>query len=225
MPDLRLALSSSLVLSTLVALTACGPGPERGAGQGGADAGNVEAGGAVRAASDAIAAIEPATEPAAAAPAIPASGDARMDGYGGMEFGMSALQARAAWTGNPLEPAEPAEDGMACHHLWPAGRSAPADLAFMFEGDAFVRYSVESDEPVAPGGGRVGMDESALQGLYGQRLEASPHKYVEGGKVLTSPRDGGDVPSRLVFELDAEGVVTEWRVGLEPHVGYVEGCS
>jgi hypothetical protein len=29
----------------------------------------------------------------------------------------------------------------------------------------------------------------------------------------------------LVFETDAAGKVTEWRAGLPPQVGYIEGCS
>ena len=32
-------------------------------------------------------------------------------------------------------------------------------------------------------------------------------------------------PTKLVFEADASGVVSEWRVGLLPEVDYVEGCS
>ena len=179
----------------------------------------------VEAAADAIEAIEPGTEPPGAAAAIPASGDSRMDGYGALDFGMSAEEARADWSGNPLEPAGAVDDPLACHHLSPAGQSTPAQLAFMFENDLFVRYSVESTEITAPGGGRVGMDEAALEGLYGKRLQAMSHKYVEGGKVLVSPEDGGALPSQLIFELDADGRVTSWRVGLAPQVSYVEGCS
>jgi hypothetical protein len=175
--------------------------------------------------SAAIEAMTPVTEPAGAAEAIPASGESRMDGYGTLDFGMTAEEAREAWNGNTLEPAEAPDDPMACHHLSPSGQSTPADLAFMFEDDLFVRYSVESSEPVAPGGGRVGMDEATLQGLYGERLESAPHKYVEGGKMLMSPEDGGGLPSRLFFELGADGHVTEWRVGVVPQVAYVEGCS
>ena len=175
--------------------------------------------------SDAIAAIEPVTEPAAAAAAIPASGEARMDGYGALEFGMTAEAARAAWTGNPLEPAGDLGDPAACHHLVPAGQETGSGLAFMFENHVFVRYGTSLDAITAPGGGRVGMDAAALEGLYGGRLQSTPHKYVEAGRVLTSPEDGGVQPSRLVFELDADGRVTRWRVGLEPQVSYVEGCG
>ena len=142
----------------------------------------------------------------------------------GIEFGMTAEEARADWNGNPLELAGDPGDGSACHHLGPAGQATPAQLAFMFENDLFVRYSAESSEITAPGGGRVGMDEAALQGLYGDRLAVAPHKYVKGGKMLMSAEDGGNLPSRLFFELDADGRVTSWRVGLAPQIGYVEGC-
>ena len=209
-PAARPLLSASLAL----VLAACGT--ERAA--------EAEAGAAADAVAEVIEAIEPATEPAAASDAIPATAAARTDGYGAPVFGMPAAAAVAKWTGNPLQPAGEVDDPAACHHLVPAGQGRDG-LALMFEGDAFVRYATASDAIAAPGGGRVGMDAAALEGLYGGRLAASPHKYLEGGKVLSSPLDGGAQPSRLVFELDAEGRVSRWRVGLEPQVGYVEGCG
>lgn len=209
---MRLIRPALVPLTLVLALAAC----NRDAPAGDADAGL---------AAEAVAAIEPSTEPAGAALAIPASGDSRMDGYGALDFGMSGEEARADWTGNPLEAAGTVDDPMACHHLVPAGQATPADLAFMFEGDMFVRYSVESAEITAPGGGRVGMDEAAINGLYGDGLQVMPHKYVEGGKVLLSREDGGDLPSQLAFELGADGTVTSWRVGMAPQVGYVEGCG
>lgn len=182
-------------------------------------------GAGVDAAAQAIEAMEPDTGPAAAAPAIPRFGEARMDGYGSLAFGMDAAQARRAWNGNPLQPAEGPPDPEACHLLAPAGQSAPRQLAFLFEGGRFRRYDVASSELAAPGGGRVGMDQAALQGLYGGRLQRTPHKYIEGGAVLASPEDDGEVPSRLVFELGADGRVIAWRVGLAPQVDYVEHCG
>lgn len=208
-------LPAAALLSLSLALVACKA--ERTADQ--------DAAALLEAPSTAIEAMTPDTDPAGAAAAIPPAGDARMDGYGAIDFGMTAEEARTDWTGNPLQPAGPAGDPLACHHLSPEGQSTPAELAFMFEDDLFVRYSVESELHTAPGGGRVGMDEAALQGLYGGRLQGAPHKYVQGGKVLMSPEDGGSLPSRLFFELDADGRVSSWRVGLSPQVGYVEGCS
>lgn len=165
----------------------------------------------------------PAPTPAAddtAAPAGPVS-QASFLGYGDMKLGSTVEEARAAWGGElngaPME-------GTTCHYLWPKWISRPADFAFMMEDGRFVRYDVGTDKETAPGGGKVGMSVEELQKLYGGALKASPHKYTQGGQYLSM--DAGDVaPTRLVFEVDAAGKVTSWRVGLSPQVEYVEGCS
>ena len=165
----------------------------------------------------------PAPTPAAddtAAPAGPVS-QASFLGYGDMKLGGTVDEARAAWGGElngaPME-------GTTCHYLWPKWISRPADFAFMMEEGRFVRYDVGTDKETAPGGGKVGMSVEELQKLYGGALKASPHKYTQGGQYLSM--DAGDVaPTRLVFEVDAAGKVTSWRVGLSPQVEYVEGCS
>lgn len=155
-----------------------------------------------------------------AAPAGPVS-QASFLGYGDMKLGSTVDEARAAWGGElngaPME-------GTTCHYLWPKWISRPADFAFMMEDGRFVRYDVGTDKETAPGGGKVGMSVEELQKLYGGALKASPHKYTQGGQYLSM--DAGDVaPTRLVFEVDAAGKVTSWRVGLSPQVEYVEGCS
>ena len=165
----------------------------------------------------------PAPTPAAddtAAPAGPVS-QASFLGYGDMKLGSTVDEARAAWGGElngaPME-------GTTCHYLWPKWISRPADFAFMMEDGRFVRYDVGTDKETAPGGGKVGMSVEELQKLYGGALKGAPHKYMQGGQYLSM--DAGDVaPTRLVFEVDAAGKVTSWRVGLSPQVEYVEGCS
>ena len=186
----------------------------------------------------AAAAIEPATsvppgEPQAAAPAsdapdaMPANtpdGDrdlARLDGYGPLRFGMTVEEMREAW-GASLH-GEPPDGADACHYL-DAGNGDAPQPAFMVEGGRFVRYDVSSDALLAPGGGRRGMSEAALQAQYHGSLQVTPHKYVDGGNYLAFDTSGV-APSRLVFETDAGGIVTEWRVGLSPQADYVEGCS
>jgi hypothetical protein len=94
----------------------------------------------------------------------------------------------------------------------------------MIEADRFVRYDVGNDKEVAPGGGRAGMTADQIRALYGDRIEQQPHKYVEGGKVLRI-KANDDSENALVFEVDAAGRVTAWRVGQAPQVDYVEGCS
>ncbi len=170
--------------------------------------------------------VPPATAPTPPAPnpmqpTTPAadSGDSRFDGYGDMRFGMSDEEAKTAWSGE-LNGAPGA--GETCYHLSPKWANVPADFAFMIEDDKFVRYSTESSKHTAPGGGKVGMGADEIKALYPGRVEEQPHKYSDG-KYLRIKEPAGS--NALVFETDAGGKVTDWRVGVPPQVDYVEGCS
>ena len=163
----------------------------------------------------------PQPTPAPVPDAPPAgSGLAHWDGYGDMRLGMTAEQARAAWQGELK--GVPAE-GESCFHLSPASAKVPAELAFMFEGGKFVRYSTQDAALTAPGGGRIGMTVDEIKALYAGRVEEQPHKYETGGKYLRI-KDAG-TGSVLILETSAAGKVDEWRVGVTPQVDYVEGCS
>ncbi len=168
--------------------------------------------------------VAPVTMPRASLPTIAAAGDARMDGYGALDFGMSAAEARAEWQDGALVGRAPAGAADGCFHLSPEGQAAPDRLAFMFDNDLFVRYSATDLTHVAPGGGRIGMATEALQGLYGNGLLATPHKYVQGGQYLSVDAAGAP-PARLLFETDADGNVSAWRVGVAPQIDFVEGCG
>lgn len=180
--------------------------------------------------------VAPAHAPSAeapAGPAVPATGTLHVDlpaqgaislaGFGPAKFGASAEEVRMAWGGD-LGDAKPSEPG-GCYYLIPATQTKQGyKIAFMVEGDKFVRIDVASDEIVAPGGGKIGMDEAELQKLYHGALQSMPHKYVEGGRYLSVAASGA-APGKLVFEVGADGKATEWRIGLPPQVDYVEGCS
>jgi hypothetical protein len=167
---------------------------------------------------------EPAT------PAPPAETPAETDsvtgfhGFGPAKFGDDEESVRIAW-GRPMEFDRVATADAPCAYLMPD--PAPSDefaIAFMFEGGKFVRYDVEGTQYEAPGSGRVGNMRDALEALYAGRFEMQPHKYIEGGQnfIVVGP-EGGD--TKLIFEIDAGGKVTSWRVGRPPQVDYVEGCS
>lgn len=145
---------------------------------------------------------------------------ARFDGYGDLKLGIDAQQMPAAW-GGELKRLGGVEE--TCYFLVPGWAKTPTDLAFMVEGGKFVRYQTNADKMAAPGGGKVGMTVDELRALYTARLQESPHKYVEGAHYLRV--DEGNGKSALLFETDAKGKVSGWRVGLDPQVGYVEGCS
>lgn len=167
--------------------------------------------------------VPPATIPVPAptpSPGQEPAGLARFDGYGDMRFGMSDDAATQAWGG---ELNRLGGEGDVCYYLTPKSVKVPSDFAFMIENDKFVRYGVGNDKETAPGGGKVGMSAMLIRGMYSGRIEEQPHKYVDGGHYLRIKDSGSN--GVLLFETDAAGKVTEWRVGVPPQVDYVEGCS
>ena len=165
-------------------------------------------------------AVPAATAPIVAAP-LTETGDAHINGYGHLRFGMTADEAKKAWGGELNGKPGPGE---ICYFLTPKSAQTPREFGFMMEADKFVRYDVGNDKEVAPGGGKRGMSVDQIRQLYAGRVTEGPHKYVKGGKYLrikTTDESGGV----LLFETDADGKVTAWRVGQAPQVDYVEGCS
>ena len=213
-PILAIAMSSAL-------LAGCARAPAPASDVPSAGAGNAPA--TVAKTPPATTAPVPTPGPAPApspAPVDPTPSLAHWDGYGDTRFGMDEAAFKAAWGGD-LNGLGESKDPKACHHLNPIGQKSPAQLAFMFDGGHFVRYTTDSDKQVAPGGGHRGMNVAGIEALYPGQVKASPHKYVEGGKYLRIVHD----KTVLVFETDAKGSVTEWRLGVPPQVDYIEGCS
>ena len=144
---------------------------------------------------------------------------ARFDGFGDMRFGMDEKAFRQAWQGD-LSGMSATDGG--CYYLTPKWIKSASDFGFMFEGGHFVRYDVGQTNETAPGGGKVGMTVDRIRTLYGNRIEETPHKYEPGALYL---RIAGDNHGVLLFETDASGKITRWRVGVPPQIDYVEGCS
>lgn len=161
----------------------------------------------------------PTPAAAFAAPGAPGAAAVGYAGYGAVPFGARADQIRAARSeamiGGPAEPG-------GCYYLYPEPQAAGGyGIAFMIDKDRFVRVDVDEPAIAAPGGGRAGMRIGQIRELYAD-IEEQPHKYVNGGKSLRYRDASGSV---IVFETDPAGTVTQWRVGVPPHVDYVEGCS
>jgi hypothetical protein len=150
----------------------------------------------------------------------PGDGLPRFDGYGDMRFGMDEAAFRRAWQGD-LAGTVDAAGG--CSVLRPVWVKQPRDFGFLFEQGHFARYDVGTAKEAAPGGGKVGMDVAGIRARYGDRVQATPHKYVAGAQYLRVAAPDGK--SALVFETDATGKVTRWRVGVPPQIDYVEGCG
>lgn len=154
---------------------------------------------------------------------MPAPGVITFAGFGPAPFGVNEEQVRMAW-GRDLGDMRPEQPG-GCYYLIPQPRSDTGyRIGFMFEGDRFVRIDIDAVDIEAPGGGKVGMSAQDIQRLYGERVATQNHKYVEGGQYLRVA-DAGDSNGVLLFETDAGGRVSGWRIGVPPQIDYVEGCS
>lgn len=154
---------------------------------------------------------------------MPAPGTIGFAGFGPARFGASDEQVRMAW-GADLGDARPEQPG-GCYYLLPQARNANGyRVGFMIEQDRFARVDVDAVDIEAPGGGKVGMSAQDIDRLYAGRIGRQPHKYVEGGQYLRIA-DAAGGPGVLLFETDAKGLVSSWRIGVPPQVDYVEGCS
>ncbi|GAB3098688.1 lectin [Lysobacter terrae] len=156
--------------------------------------------------------------PAQATGPMPAPGTIGFAGFGPAKFGATQEEVRMAW-GKDMSGA--ADEPGGCYYLQPVPEGGP--VAFMMEGDRFVRIDVHAPAIAAPGGGQVGMTIAEIRKRY-PNVQELPHKYDETGKYLRvkDPAGGNGV---LVFETDGSGQVTRWRVGTAPQVDYVEGCA
>jgi hypothetical protein len=207
-PGNRLAL-----LIPLVALVACSPRPEP----------------SVTSSAPAATPAPDTTSPAAAVTAAEPGAHhndptvINFVGFGPATFGSDEEHVRMAW-GRPLESGKSAE-GSTCHFL--AMDPPPENgrgIRFMMEDGKFVRYDVDVPIHVAPGGIAVGDDMDAVRKAFPGRIDDQPHKYVEGARNLVVSGPEG-ARAKLVFETDAAGKITRWRIGVPPQVYYVEGCG
>ena len=173
-------------------------------------------------------AAAPATPAAASTVAAPAPAQVAVEtgpsfaGYGPAHFGMPSKEVREKW-GGPLNGSAPANGGD-CTMLAPASAKSPRDFSVMFVGDKFVRYDVGNADVIAPGGGKVGMTADEIRSLYTGRIREQPDKYVPGGLDMRVSADDAS-GSALIFQTDAGGKVSSWRVGQSPAIDYTEGCS
>jgi hypothetical protein len=144
-------------------------------------------------------------------------------GFGPAPFGSDEEHVRMAW-GRPLVSGKSAE-GSTCRFLTmdPPPENGRG-IRFMMEDGKFARYDVDVPVHVAPGGIAVGDDADAVRKAFPGRIDDQPHKYVEGARNLVVSGPEG-AAARLVFETDAAGQVTSWRIGVPPQIYYVEGCG
>lgn len=167
------------------------------------------------------------------APATTASGAATADGretrdagpqwtgYGPLHWGMTPEEMHAAFQPGTLSRPPGIGTDDTCHYLIPG--DAAQDVRLMVEEGHFVRAEYLTPTSTAPGGGQVGWTAAQVRAAYPHGLDERQHKYEDGALYLRIKAPDGD--GVLLFETDANGTVTRWRMGVAPQVDYVEGCA
>ena len=99
------------------------------------------------------------------------------------------------------------------------------DLSFLAEDGVITRVQVTTPGIRTLSGRGVGDSEAAIRRAFPGQIRQEPHTYDERGHYLIFvPRDAADRrETGLIFDTDRQRV-TGVRAGLQPSVGYVEGC-
>lgn len=99
------------------------------------------------------------------------------------------------------------------------------DVFFLSEDGVITRAEVTTPEIRTLSGRGVGDSEATIRRAFPGQIRAEPHTYDENGHYLVFlPRDAADRrETGLIFDTDGQRV-TGIRAGLQPSVGYVEGC-
>ena len=163
----------------------------------------------------------PMTTPPAPPPTVHSTWAVTDSGAGVLRIGMTrdqlALDLHA-----PVPKHTRADSG--CAYLAVAG--IPAGMRTMWVAATLARIDIGAPKLPTDRGAKVGDKQAKLESLYRGRITAMPAKYDPHGKYLVvRPVPPADSSHRIVFETDSNSKVTRYRVGREPEVEWVEGCS
>ena len=106
-----------------------------------------------------------------------------------------------------------------CQYYTPAAGATGA--SFMVVNGEVVRVDVSSGPITSKSGYGIGATKDAIKAAFGSKIEESP----AGDSVTFVPVTDGDKTMRVIWELDASGIVTSFRTGRVPHVTPKVGCS
>lgn len=111
-----------------------------------------------------------------------------------------------------------------CAYLAVAG--IPPGMRTMWVAATLARIDIGAASLATDLGAKIGDKQAKIESLYRGRVSAMPAKYDPHGKYLViRPAPPADTSGRIVFETDSSTRVTRYRVGREPEVEWVEGCS
>lgn len=98
-------------------------------------------------------------------------------------------------------------------------------VSFMVTDSKIARIDIDNPNITTLSGAKIGDPERKIKAIYGSAIVQEPHPYVTRGHYLVFvPRDRTDKNYRVIFETEGR-VVTRYRSGKLPEVGYIEGCA
>jgi hypothetical protein len=139
------------------------------------------------------------------------------DGLGPIRPGMTVDQVLPLADFSGLERTRQAEG---CWYLRYEG--GPSEFFLMIIDGKVARVELRGGTLHTYSGAHVGMTQTALEQMYGARLDSQPHKYDAAGRVYVLRAGSGE--SGLRFET-SKGKVTAIQAGPWEPLNLVEGCS
>jgi hypothetical protein len=161
------------------------------------------------------------TAPALAHPVVSSAWAVTDSGAGVLRIGMTRDQL--ALDMHSAVPKHTRADS-GCAYLTIPG--IPAGMRTMWVAATLARIDIGAPKLPTDRGVSVGDKAAKVEQLYGGSVTAMPAKYDPRGKYLiVKVGSGSDTARRIVFETDSTTRITRYRVGREPEVEWVEGCS
>lgn len=107
------------------------------------------------------------------------------------------------------------------------GPTAPIDgIGLMVVNDQVIRIDIWPGSPIKTRSGLgIGSTVEEVEAAYDEQIEVTPHPYGKGTYLTLTPDASGSNLYSLVFEVDTEGKISQFRTGQLPAVTWVDGCS
>ncbi len=166
--------------------------------------------------------VPPTTTTTEPPPALTEEAHVTLRSLGPVVLGMTVDEAATA-SGLTMTGALNPEISDNCYYVT-AGPTMKG-VSFMVFDDLIVR--IEIDEPsvvTTRSGAGIGSTKDELLSFYPDNIEETNEAVIEGEAMGFVPNDESDATYRIFFELDDDGVVVRYRVGIKPAVDFIEGC-
>lgn len=166
------------------------------------------------------------------APVVFARDDLTFEGLGVLHLGMTVKEAEHAIASSLAPRDENFYENSSCWYTYRVEQINDG-ISYMVNGDKIRRIDVDrldqKKQPIRTAEG-IGIDSTHEQILeaYGTKVKVELHPYLgnDGNYLII---DNPEKLSRIIFETykadGKSGIVDRFRVGFQPEVDYIEGCS